>query len=187
VALATVAGLVWLLRMTQMPLQSYKGTLPALSREQSELADRLSANVKCLSVTIGERSLPKAGSLEVTSEYIGGILRQAGYTVTEHTYSVAGRAVRNIETRLVGSESANGTVVLGAHYDSLEGTVGANDNATGVAAVVELARLLQGSNYAELSVSRFSSMKNHHTSKRTAWEAGSTRVSYAMTVFQCPR
>jgi Peptidase family M28 len=53
--------------------------------------------------------------------------------------------VRNIETRLVGSESANGTVVLGAHYDSVEGTVGANDNATGVAAVLELARLLQGS------------------------------------------
>ncbi|MGA9042894.1 MAG: M28 family peptidase [Terriglobales bacterium] len=144
-AVTIISVLVWVLRMTQMPLQSYRGTLPPLSHEQSELADHLSAEVKYLSVTIGERSIEHAGSLKVTSEFLSDNLRQAGYAVTESTYSVAGQEVSNIEATLAGSDSASGIIVVGAHYDSVAGTVGANDNATGVAAVLELARLLQGS------------------------------------------
>jgi Zn-dependent M28 family amino/carboxypeptidase len=144
-AVTFISVLVWVLRMTQMPLHSYKGALPLLSHEQSELADHLSTDVQHLSVTIGERSIQHAGSLKVTSEFLGGNLRQAGYAVTESTYSVAGQEVSNVEAILAGSDSASGTIVLGAHYDSVAGTVGANDNATGVAAVLELARLLQGS------------------------------------------
>jgi Zn-dependent M28 family amino/carboxypeptidase len=71
-------------------------------------------------------------------------LSQAGYTVTEQTYAIEGEAVSNIEADLVGSASADGAVIVGAHYDSVDGTVGANDNATGVAATLELARGLQG-------------------------------------------
>jgi hypothetical protein len=144
-ALALVAGLGWLLRMTQMPLRSYKGPLPQLSPEQSGLADRLSADVNYLSAAIGERSVPRTGSLEATAEYLGDNLRQAGYAVREHKYSVAGQEVSNVEASLPGSDSASGTVIVGAHYDSVAGTVGANDNASGVAAALELARLLQGS------------------------------------------
>ena len=44
VVLALVTVLVWLLRITQMPLHSFKGPLPPLSREQSDLADRLSGS-----------------------------------------------------------------------------------------------------------------------------------------------
>lgn len=144
-ALALVAGLVWFLWMTQMPLASYSGPLPPLSNEQSELRDRLSAEVKYLSVTIGERSIHRAGSLQATIEYIRDNLQQAGYAVTEHSYSLEGQGVGNLEATLAGSDTAEGTVIVGAHYDSVPGTVGANDNATGVAAALELARLLQGS------------------------------------------
>ena len=143
--LALMLGLGWLLRMTQMPLQSYKGALPQLLPEQSELADRLSATVNHLSAAIGDRSIPRVGSLESTAEYLGSNLRQAGYAVTEHKYSVAGEEVSNVEVSLPGSDSASGAIIVGAHYDSVAGTVGANDNASGVAAVIELARLLQGS------------------------------------------
>jgi hypothetical protein len=143
--LALMSGLGWVLRMTQMPLRSYEGSLPQLSPEQAELADRLSATVNHLSVAIGDRSIPRAGSLESTAEYLGSSLRQAGYNVTEHKYSVGGEEASNIEVSLPGSECAGGTIIVGAHYDSVPGTVGANDNATGVAAVLELARLLQGS------------------------------------------
>jgi Zn-dependent M28 family amino/carboxypeptidase len=143
--LALLLGLGWLLRMTQMPLRSYKGVLPQLLPEQSELAERLSATVNHLSAAIGDRSIPRAGSLASTAAYLGSNLRQAGYTVTEHKYSVAGEEASNLEVSLPGSDSAGGTIVVGAHYDSVAGTVGANDNASGVAAVVELARLLQGS------------------------------------------
>jgi Zn-dependent M28 family amino/carboxypeptidase len=49
-----------------------------------------------------------------------------------------------LEAKLVGSESAGGTIIVGAHYDSVQGSPGANDNASGVAAVLELARLFRG-------------------------------------------
>lgn len=142
---ALVWGIVWLLRMTQMPLTSYGVPLPPLSQEQSQLAERLSAHVKYLSVTIGERSIPRAGSLKATTNYLRSNLLQAGYSVQEHTYSVAGQEVSNVEADLPGSDSATGTIIVGAHYDSVAGTVGANDNATGVAAVLELARQLRAS------------------------------------------
>jgi Zn-dependent M28 family amino/carboxypeptidase len=144
--LALVLGFAWLLRMTQMPLRSYKGPLPPLSHEESELADRLSADVKYLSTNIGERSVPRAGSLKATTEYLRGNLQQAGYGVTERTCSGAAPETSNVEASLVGSDSASGLVIVGAHFDSVAGTVGANDNATGVAAVLELARLLRGRN-----------------------------------------
>lgn len=145
VVLALVAVLVWLLRITQMPLHSFQGPLPLLSREQSDLADRLSADVKYLSGTIGERNVPRAGSLHATSEYLRGNLRQSGYTAEAQTYSAGGQEVSNVEASLIGSDPASGTIIVGAHYDSVAETVGANDNASGVAATMELARLLQGS------------------------------------------
>jgi Zn-dependent M28 family amino/carboxypeptidase len=86
----------------------------------------------------------RAGSLQATIEYIRENLRQAGYVVTEHPYSVEGQDVSNLEATLAGSDTVEGTVIVGAHYDSVPSTVGADDNATGVAATLELARLLQG-------------------------------------------
>jgi Zn-dependent M28 family amino/carboxypeptidase len=141
--LAMVWGCIWLLRVTQMPLKSYMGPLPPISLEQSDLAERLSAHVKYLSATIGDRSMPRAGSLKATIDYIRSELTQAGYAVDEHTFSVHDQQVSNIEADLLGSETAEGSVIVGAHYDSVTGTVGANDNCTGVAAVLELAKLLK--------------------------------------------
>lgn len=143
-ALALVSGIAWLLLMTQMPLRSYKGPLPPLSQEEAELSGRLWSDVKYLSTTIGERSIPRNGSLKTTTEYLRTNLQQAGYATSDRAYSVAGRDVSNLEASLPGTDNASGIVVIGAHYDSVAGTVGANDNATGVAAVLELARLLQG-------------------------------------------
>jgi hypothetical protein len=150
IALAAViaalgAGAVSLWRMTQMPLRSFNGPLPALSAAQSELGNRLSEHVKYLSVAIGERNIERTGSLQAAIDYLRGELIQAGYNVTEQTYNMQGHAVSNLEAELVGSDGSAGTVVVGAHYDSVTGTVGADDNATGVAAVLELARDLRGS------------------------------------------
>lgn len=136
---------IWLLRITQMPLTSYKGKLPPLSREQSELRDRLSEDVRFVSTSIGERSVRKQGSLQAANQYIRSRLQQSGYEPTEHPFSMQGDTVSNLEAVLAGSNSTKETIVVGAHYDSVAGTVGANDNATGVAATLELARLFQGS------------------------------------------
>jgi hypothetical protein len=140
-----VMGFVWIWRMTQMPLKSYKGRLEPLSKEESHLATRLSDHVKYLSETVGERNLSRTGSLQASTDYIRGNLQQAGYVVSERTYPVSGQQVSNLEVTLTGSDSAGGDVVVGAHYDSIGGAPGANDNASGVAAVLELARQFQGS------------------------------------------
>ena len=180
---ALVWGIVWLLRMTQMPLTSYGGPLPPLSQEQSQLAERLSAHVKYLSVTIGERSIPRAGSLKATTNYLRSNLLQAGYSVQEHTYSVAGQEVSKIEADLPGSDSATGTIIVGAHYDSVAGTVGANDNATGVAAVLEWRDSCERASWAGRCASCFSSTKSPRTSKLTTWEAWPMLVNSAVKAY----
>jgi hypothetical protein len=145
VAVTLAAGFVALWRMTQMPLRSYAGPPPPLSATQSELTGHLLEDVKYLSVTIGERNVLRVGSLQATTDYLRSSLSGKGYAVAEYDYAVEGHTVSNLEAILPGSEATEGSVVVGAHYDSVPGTVGANDNASGVAATLELARLLQGS------------------------------------------
>lgn len=140
------AGFVWVWRMTQMPLRSYSGPLQPMSQDESQLASRLSAHVNYLSETVGERSMSRPNSLRIVTQYLRDNLKQADYDSTEHTYSIEGQTVSTVEAILAGSDAASGQVVVGAHYDSVAGTVGADDNATGVAAALELARLLRGSN-----------------------------------------
>ncbi len=145
IALGTVVVSVW--RMTQMPLKSYRGVLPPLSAAQLESSGRMAEHVKYLSTTIGERNILRSGSLKAAADYIRNNLTQSGYTVTEQTYAVEGKPANNLEAELTGSEPSAGTVVLGAHYDTVPGTMGADDNASGVAAALELARLMKGSKF----------------------------------------
>jgi hypothetical protein len=145
VVLSLVAGLISTLQMTQMPLRSYSQPLPSLSSAQSELQGRLSAEVKYLSETLGERNVWRAGSLQLAINHLRSNFQQSGYDVIERTYQVEGQVVSNVEVSVAGSQNDSGTLIVGAHYDTVAGTVGADDNATGVAAVLELARQLRGS------------------------------------------
>jgi Zn-dependent M28 family amino/carboxypeptidase len=126
-----------------MPLRSYAGALPQLSSEELQLRDRLSAEVSYLTVHIGDRSLLRPQLLQASSDHLSSSLREQGYAVIEHPYTVDGEKVNNLEAILAGTDSTLGQVIVGAHYDSVAGTVGANDNGTGVAAVLELARLMR--------------------------------------------
>jgi Zn-dependent M28 family amino/carboxypeptidase len=58
------------------------------------------------------------------------------------TYTVRGKEVRNIEATIEPAKPDAETIVIGAHYDSAQGTPGANDNGSGTASVLELGRLL---------------------------------------------
>jgi Zn-dependent M28 family amino/carboxypeptidase len=107
----------------------------------------MAEHVRYLSATIGERNILRSGSLKAAADYIRNNLTQYGYPVTEQTYAVEGKPANNLEAELTGSEPSAGTVVLGAHYDTVPRTMGADDNASGVAAALELARLLKGSKF----------------------------------------
>ena len=126
-----------------MPLHSYSQALSPPSAAQSELQKRLSTEVKYLSETIGERNVWRAGSLKAVVSHLRNILRQGGYAVTERAYRFEDHDVSNIEVTIAGSEPGGETIIVGAHYDAVSGTVGADDNASGVAAVLELARQLR--------------------------------------------
>lgn len=135
------------LRITLMPLHSYSGALPPLTPEEKGLRDQLATDVRDLSVTIGDRSIPKPQSLDTAVNYLFKRLEEEGYTVKAYPYTVAGVTVNNLEAILPGKSPSLGQVVVGAHYDSVAGTVGANDNCTGVSAVLAIARSLRQMNF----------------------------------------
>ena len=103
-------------------------------------ASRLRAHVQMLAGTIGERNLWRVRSTGSRGAlHLGAVLqRRLRARVTD----VRGGKipVRNVEATLTGAANAAEIVVVGAHYDSVSGCPAANDNGTGVAAVLELAQ-----------------------------------------------
>lgn len=141
VCLPLTVGMIWVFRIMHMPLKSFGGSLPLLSQDEIDIGNHLKAHVTYLATAIGERNLSRPETLQAASSYLQNILEQEGYAVAKQNYSVGGRTATNLEVRIAGGNTNPETIVVGAHYDSALGTPGANDNASGVAAVLELARL----------------------------------------------
>jgi Zn-dependent M28 family amino/carboxypeptidase len=93
-----------------------------------------------LAGTIGERNVWRYEALRRAASYIGDRFAAAGYEPSIQSYDVHKVPVENIEAVLTGTPDADDVVVVGAHYDSVSDCPGANDNATGIAATLELAR-----------------------------------------------
>jgi Zn-dependent M28 family amino/carboxypeptidase len=106
------------------------------------LERRMLDHVRHLGVTIGERNLYRPHALRAAAEYIRQAWTAQGLTVSEEPFEVAGQPCANVVTELKGSDRAREIVVVGAHYDSVVGAPGANDNGTGVALLVEMSRAL---------------------------------------------
>lgn len=134
--------------MTSMPGRSYSESASPLSVDDGELRDRLREHVWTLAGQIGERNLWRREALEASAHYIEKRFRESGYDVASQEFVVADTTVRNLEVELPGTVLPDEIVLLGAHYDSVMGSPGANDNATGTAAVLEIARLLAGQKLA---------------------------------------
>ena len=135
-----VAGVLW---MTAVPGRSHAGALLPLTPEQVELAGRLQDHVRAIASRPHNLGHPE--ELERAAAHIEAALEGMGHAVRRQPFSAAGREVRNLEAVVEPAASAAAgakTLVVGAHYDSYGHAPGANDNGTGVAAVLELARLL---------------------------------------------
>jgi Zn-dependent M28 family amino/carboxypeptidase len=105
--------------------------------------ENLYRHVEVLSVKIGDRHLWKEGSLGKTADYIESVLTAYGYAVRRQVYFCYGKSVSNLIAEKTGTDK--GIVILGAHYDTVPGTPGADDNASAVAGLLELARLFKES------------------------------------------
>jgi hypothetical protein len=134
-----------------MPGRSHTGPFPEATNAERLLAAALERDVKLLAGTIGERNVLHHAELERAAAAIEDELARAGYAVQRETYPVSGRACANVWAEIRGSspssERADEIVVVGAHYDSVIGSPGANDNASGVAALLALARHFAGSQH----------------------------------------
>jgi hypothetical protein len=128
--------------LTAVPGQSHQGTLPPSSDAESATAARLLTHIRA--VASKPHNIDHYDELEKSARYIEDTLKALGYQPVPQVYEVDGRAVRNIEVVIEPAHPDAGTktIVVGAHYDSYDDTPGANDNGSGTAAVLELARLL---------------------------------------------
>jgi hypothetical protein len=107
----------------------------------------LREDVLALALDIGERNLRddlRARRLELARDYLVQRLESVGATVRFDGYEAAGHRVENLEAELPGTSPKAGVLVVGAHYDSALHSPGANDNATGLAALLALAGAFHG-------------------------------------------
>jgi len=109
--------------------------------QKEEITKNLYRHVAHLSVKIGERHLWRNGSLSQAAEYIESVLTSYGYEVWRQTYSCYSKGVSNLIVEKKGNDGE--VLIIGAHYDTVPGTPGADDNASGLAGLLELARLHQ--------------------------------------------
>lgn len=140
--------------MIRMPGKSFRDPLPPATLEQQTLADHLRIDLQTLAGDIGERNAFLPGKLEAAAAFIEKQLTQAGYSVQRHPFPVhlelgpnpeSDTVCSNLSVEIPGTTKPEEIIVVGAHYDSIFGSPGANDNGTGVVATLALARRMANS------------------------------------------
>jgi hypothetical protein len=138
ILVAITAAALLLYRAFRMPGRSYRGAAPPPARE---LVVELRRDVHALAGTIGERNIVTAPeAFAEAATFIEDALRGAGYAPQRQTFEIDGVPCANIEVEIRGTTNPNDIVIIGAHYDTVAGSPGADDNATGVAALLAIAR-----------------------------------------------
>lgn len=105
-------------------------------------ARRLREHTVALAGDIGERNVFRPRALAAAAEFIRGVWASQGHEVRPQSYRVGDVDCENLEVAIAGATHSAEIVLLGAHYDSVAGSPGADDNASGVAALLEIGRLL---------------------------------------------
>jgi len=81
--------------------------------------------------------------LEQAAQYIKGEFQKAGLDVKEEHFQWEGKSYKNIVAEKRGMTFPDRIYILGAHYDTVSGSLGADDNASGVAVLLEVGRNIQ--------------------------------------------
>ena len=102
--------------------------------------EALKAHVEMLAGQIGERNVFRPKELQRAANYIEKEWRAQGYEVARLPYQVSGEDWANLEVTRRGKDRADEIILVGAHYDAVMGSPGANDNGSGVAALIEMSR-----------------------------------------------
>jgi hypothetical protein len=139
-AVSVILFFVWIFGI-RMPGRNIS-TAAALNEGEMGLRAELVADVQALAGDIGERNLNRYPQLQAAADFIEASLARTELTPRRDSYEVRSRACHNIEVEIRGTRPE--ILVVGAHYDSVSGSPGANDNASGVAGLLALARRFAG-------------------------------------------
>jgi hypothetical protein len=156
-----LTGGLWLY-MIQMPNVSFQGKPPPLTPVERKIFNNLESHVAFLAGgDVQGRNHYQDNSLAPSKNYIIKQFRSYGYQVSLQEYQPfteiyshidaqltesknLDETYVNIEVEILGKNKPEEIIIIGAHYDSIVGSPGANDNASGVAGVLEIARLFYG-------------------------------------------
>ena len=105
-------------------------------------AERLQDHLTTLTRTIGERSVFLPQNIEKTKDYIENFYQTIGIPAHCESYEFRNFTVSNVVAEISFCDNPSKRYIVGAHYDSVVGTVGADDNASAVAVQLETARQL---------------------------------------------
>src|SRR5919198_3353689 len=152
VAVVAIVALLWWFGM-RMPGKNMSKAAP-LSPVEVTLREELRADVQKLAGEIGERNMWHYQQLSAAADFIEDSFSRAGLRPRRDSYELRGQACHNIEVEISGTRPE--ILLIGAHYDSVFGSPGANDNGSGVAAMLALAR-------------RFAGRKTEHTLRFVAF------------------
>ena len=157
IAVVAILTLLWWFGV-RMPGKNISKTAP-LSPDEIALREELRADVQKLAGDIGERNMWHYAKLDAAADFIEDSFSRAGFHPRRDTYEIRGQPCHNIDVEIPAQQGAAVSpvrrslgeagspppiIVIGAHYDSVFGSPGANDNGTGVAATLALARRFVG-------------------------------------------
>lgn len=148
-AFGVALSLGWVSCVTvKMPGSKYRGEMPKADSEQTVIAKNLETHIEKLAGEIGARNVTRYDGLKQAEAYLETELRKSGWEVRHQTFESRTKTVRNLDVELPGTIRPGEIVIVGAHYDTAYDSPGANDNTSGTAGLLELARLFVGTTNA---------------------------------------
>ncbi|MBN1531755.1 MAG: M28 family peptidase [Spirochaetes bacterium] len=111
-------------------------------RERRRILANTREIIRHLAVDIGERTLQNYETLDRARKFIREYFIRHGQTPREEAFIVDGKETANIIAEIPGFDQPESIIIVGAHYDTIEGSPGADDNASAIATMLELSRLL---------------------------------------------
>jgi hypothetical protein len=119
------------------PLEARRG------EKISVIEKALKDDMVYMSVTLGERNVEKYGALSQCEKWIRERWESMGYKVQEQVFEVEGKRVANLEVEIPGLKAPSEIVIVSAQYDTLPGSPGANNDASGVAILLQLSEMFR--------------------------------------------
>lgn len=126
-----------------MPGKSFSGPLPALTSTEKLVSAQLRKHVEALAVDIGIRHAAHGDSLRRSAKYCMSQFIQRDLSVEMEAFDFQGVSQQIVVAEITGKRRPKEVIVIGAHYDTVPGSPGADDNASGIAALLEIASLLK--------------------------------------------